>query len=54
MLPGSLMWFSAGRFSIKALPIELDVHPRLVGAVILKNRTISPAVQHFIQTVREW
>jgi DNA-binding transcriptional LysR family regulator len=53
MFPESLMRFSAKRFSIKALPLKLDVEPLPVGILTLKGRTISPAAQLFIQTARE-
>jgi hypothetical protein len=54
MCPGSLMRFnSANRFSMKGLPIKLTVRRMPVGIVTLKNRTISPAAQLFVQTARE-
>jgi DNA-binding transcriptional LysR family regulator len=53
MLPDSLLGFSGKRIAIKALPIDLSVPPRLVGLVTLKNRTISPGAQLFMQTARE-
>jgi len=53
MFPTSLVHFGGRRFSIKALPIELPVEPRLIGIITLKNRTISPAAKLFVQAVRE-
>jgi DNA-binding transcriptional LysR family regulator len=54
MCPGSLMRFnSTNRFSMKRLPIKLAVRRMSVGIVTLKNRTLSPAAQLFIQTARE-
>jgi DNA-binding transcriptional LysR family regulator len=53
ILPDSLLHFSAKRFGIKALPIELPVPPRPIGIVTLKNRTISTAARMFIQAARE-
>lgn len=53
MFPGSLMRFGADRHSIHGLPIKLAVPPIAVGVITLKNRTISPAAQLFIQTARE-
>jgi DNA-binding transcriptional LysR family regulator len=53
MFPSSLVRFAGRRFSIKALPIELPVEPRLIGIITLKNRTISPVAQLFVQAVRE-
>jgi DNA-binding transcriptional LysR family regulator len=53
MHPSSLVRFGGQRFAIKALPIKLAVEPRLIGIITLKNRTISPAAQLFVQAVRE-
>ena len=38
---------------LKALPIELPTTRRPVGIVTLKNRTISPVAQPFINCARE-
>jgi LysR family cyn operon transcriptional activator len=53
VIPGSLVHFSGRRFSIKGLPIKLPIRPVPVGILTLKNRTINPAAQLFIQTARE-
>ena len=53
MFPGSLVRFAGRRFSIKALPIGLPVEPRLIGIITLKNRTISPVAQLFLDCARE-
>ena len=53
MHPSSLVRFAGPRFAVKALPIKLAVEPRLIGIITLKNRTISPAAQLFVQAVRE-
>src|SRR5262249_521623 len=53
MHPSSLVRFAGRRFAVKALPIKLAVEPRLIGIITLKNRTISPAAQVFVQAVRE-
>jgi DNA-binding transcriptional LysR family regulator len=52
VLPGSFLRFSGKRYGIRALPIELPVAPRPVGVVTLKNRTLSPLVQIFIDCAR--
>jgi DNA-binding transcriptional LysR family regulator len=45
---------SIARFcSLKALPVKLPVRPWLVAIVTLKNRTLSPVVERFIECVRE-
>ena len=51
-LPGSFLRFSGKRLGLKALPIELPVPPRPVGVVTLKNRTLSPLAQLFIDCAR--
>jgi DNA-binding transcriptional LysR family regulator len=53
VFPDSLLRFSAERISLKILPIELPVHPGPVGIVTLKNRTLSPLAQLFIEHARE-
>src|SRR5215208_2120204 len=52
VLPGSFLRFSGKRFGISALPIELPVAPRPVGIVTLKNRTLGPLAQLFIDCAR--
>jgi DNA-binding transcriptional LysR family regulator len=41
------------RYSLKVLPIDLPTHRSPVGVVMLKNRTVAPAVKLFIQCARE-
>ena len=53
MFPHSLMVCSAKRLSITALPIELLVRSQPTGIITLKNRTISPVAQRFIECARE-
>jgi DNA-binding transcriptional LysR family regulator len=53
ILPDSLLKFSAKRFGLKGLPIELPVPPRSIGIVTVKNRTISPAARVLIDMTRE-
>jgi DNA-binding transcriptional LysR family regulator len=50
--PGSVLRVNAGRFSLKALPVDLPKQPWPVAIVTLKNRTLSPVVQLFIDHVR--
>jgi hypothetical protein len=45
--------FAAKRWAIKALPIDLGVQAPPVGIVTLRNRTLSPVVQLFIECARE-
>jgi DNA-binding transcriptional LysR family regulator len=53
IMPDSLLRFSAKRFGLRGLPIELPVPPRFIGIVTVKNRTISPAARVFIDMTRE-
>jgi DNA-binding transcriptional LysR family regulator len=48
-----LLHFYANRFALKRLPIELPIPPFLVAIVTVKNRTISPVAQLFIDCARE-
>ena len=52
MLPGSLLRFGAERLSLKVLPVKLKCRPTPVGIVCLKNRTITPLAQRFIDCAR--
>lgn len=48
-----LLHFYANRFALKKLPIELPIQPFAVAIVMLKNRTVSPVAQLFIDCARE-
>jgi DNA-binding transcriptional LysR family regulator len=48
-----LLHFYASRFALKTLPIELPAKPFSVAVVTLKNRTISPVAQLFIDCARD-
>jgi DNA-binding transcriptional LysR family regulator len=52
LLPQSVLRFSAQRHTIKILPVKLAVQSLPVGIVTLKNRTLSPAADLFIDCVR--
>jgi DNA-binding transcriptional LysR family regulator len=52
-LPQSVLRFSVQRPTIKVLPVMLAVQPKPVGIVTLRNRTLSPAAQLFIDCVRD-
>src|SRR5579884_1018160 len=43
-----LLSFNVNRFALKKLPIELPIQPFVVAVITLKNRTISPVAQVFI------
>jgi DNA-binding transcriptional LysR family regulator len=52
VLPDSVLRYNAKQWSLKALPVDLGVKPRAVAIVTLKNRTVSPVVQLFVEHVR--
>jgi DNA-binding transcriptional LysR family regulator len=52
VLPESFLRFSGKRLGLKALPVELPIQPRPVGIVTLRNRTVSPLAQLFIDCAR--
>jgi DNA-binding transcriptional LysR family regulator len=52
VLPDSVLRYNAKLWSLKALPIDLGVKPRCVAILTLKNRTLSPVVQLFVEHVR--
>jgi DNA-binding transcriptional LysR family regulator len=51
IFPGSVLSL-INRFSVKVLPIDLPVCPWPLAAITLKNRTLSPIVQLFIDHLR--
>jgi DNA-binding transcriptional LysR family regulator len=52
-LPRSVLQVIGKRHSLQELPIKLSVQPSPVAIVTLRNRTLGPAVQVFIQCARE-
>ena len=53
LVPHSVLRLYGNRFSLKVLPVDLPVRPWPVTIVTLKNRTLSPVVERFIECVRE-
>lgn len=52
VLPESVFRHNAKQWSLKALPVDLGMKPMSVAIITLKNRTVSPVVQIFIEQVR--
>jgi len=50
---GSVLRHNAERWSLKALPVDLGTPPVPISLVTLKNRTLSPVVEHLIGHIRE-
>ena len=53
ILPASLLRFGANLPRLKVLPVDLPIPPWPVGIMTLKNRTLTPVVQLFIDCARE-
>jgi DNA-binding transcriptional LysR family regulator len=53
ILPLTMMHFGAKRLRLKVVPVELRIPQWPVGIVTLKNRTLNPVAQLFIQCARE-
>lgn len=52
MLPRSVLRSTAKQWSLKALPIDLRIKPWPIVIVTLKNRTLSPVVELFLEHLR--
>ena len=52
VLPDSVLRYNAKQWPLRALPIKLRTQSQRIAIVNLKNRTISPAVQLFIDHLR--
>ena len=53
ILPAVMLHFSATRLGLKILPVDLPFKPWPVGIITLKNRTLNPAAQLFIESARK-
>jgi DNA-binding transcriptional LysR family regulator len=53
ILPGNVLRFGADYSPLKVLPIELPIKPQPVGIVTLRNRTLNPVAQLFLDCARE-
>jgi DNA-binding transcriptional LysR family regulator len=53
IFPATALRFSTRRRELKILPVELPIVRVPVGIVTLKNRTLSPVAQLFIENARE-
>ena len=52
-MPVSVLTLNADLFFLKRLPIEMPMPPWPVAIVMLKNRTLSPVVERFVECARE-
>jgi DNA-binding transcriptional LysR family regulator len=53
ILPADLLQFVAKRWSLKTLPIDLGIQAPSLGVLTLRNRTLSPVAQLFIDCARD-
>jgi DNA-binding transcriptional LysR family regulator len=53
VLPASILRFNTGLSSLKELPLDLPMPQPPALIVTLKNRTLSPPVERFVQCARE-
>jgi DNA-binding transcriptional LysR family regulator len=53
-LPSTTLRVYGDRFALKALPIEFPAQPWPAVIVTLKNKTLSPVVERFIQHIRDF
>jgi DNA-binding transcriptional LysR family regulator len=53
VVPGSVLRYSAERFLLKVLPVELPPWQQPVSVLTLRNRVLSPAAGRFIECARE-
>lgn len=53
VLPASVLQYNARQWALRALPIGLNAKPRPIAIIMLKNRSVSPAVQLFIEHLRK-
>jgi DNA-binding transcriptional LysR family regulator len=50
--PNSVLYLDPNLVSLKILPVDLPARPWPLAVVTLKNRTLSPIVERFIEHVR--
>jgi DNA-binding transcriptional LysR family regulator len=51
--PATLLHFSAKRLPLKVLPVNLSTSVWPIGIITLRNRTLDPAAQLFIDCARQ-
>jgi DNA-binding transcriptional LysR family regulator len=53
VIPTSVLHFKGKALGLKVLPIKLPRQTRPVAFVKLKNRTLSPVAQRFVECARD-
>jgi len=53
LCPGSMLHFSGKSMTLKALPVRLPAQQSAVGVIALKNRTLSPTAERFLDLAQK-
>jgi DNA-binding transcriptional LysR family regulator len=53
IIPNSVLQFGANLPPLKVLPVALGIPPWSLGIMTLKNKTVSPVAQLFLDSARE-
>jgi hypothetical protein len=53
LVPASVMRFGGKHMRIKALPVKILAPPSPVGFITVKNRTLTPLAERFIEYTRK-
>jgi DNA-binding transcriptional LysR family regulator len=53
LIPASVMRFGGKQLRIKLLPVETSSPPAPVGIVMVKDRTLTPLAERFIDCARK-
>ena len=53
LCPGSLLHFSGAGLALKALPVRLPAQRSAVGVITLKNRTLTPTAERFLDLAQK-
>ena len=53
LVPASVMRFGGKRMQIKVLPVKISSPPAPVGFITVKDRTLSPLAERFIECTRK-
>jgi DNA-binding transcriptional LysR family regulator len=53
LVPASVMRFGGKRMNITALPVKILSPPAPVGFITVKDRTLTPLAERFIECIRK-
>jgi DNA-binding transcriptional LysR family regulator len=52
VLPASVLQYNTKQWALRTLPVKLHAKPRPIAIIMLRNRSVNPAVQLFIEHLR--